>query len=1420
MGKAVLGDIRGAVVGGRFQIVVEMPGGAHSQVYRAFDRSNPGTPVVLKVEIERPGSRKLLYTEAEVLRLLWGASGIPQVIAFFQWDKVARGSVLVLELLGEDLRLVLHRSRKLSTRTVAHLGYQMLRSLEAVHDGGLIHRDVKPGNFVLGRRADEAAKVYIIDFGLVRRHLDENDVPRPSRHRVAFRGTTHYASVSALHYNDLGRVDDLWSLAFSLLELATGELPWENMYSRGLGKAEKQAAKIKVLKIKERFVAASLHGDPASCSILKESADYLRRVPAPFLAFMRCLDGVTYKCRPDYALLRKTLRRAGTVEECRIAAEREIGAGAFRVSVQRRHALQMGMPSMLVQDGLFPHTLLGTASRSKSSASVEKLLQRALVGQDLQRTQHSSGDVDSQLDEDERAYFQQSLRMSVSEDESDAEKKEPRGRLGPVEELARRMAVATQANVKRGDTAPLTLLPAALSTLDVEPICVEDVPDYQQQLEAALRATMRSSKQQQKQRQQHEQCQLGEAVTGSDDRGLVETSAGTNGKCDEKPEDAQVNALDDEYMLGEEAESNALEPGVEDEVDMERTCDEMEFGDGTVLDDEERHWYRMCQLDEEVDQEEGEEDEADPETVEDAECVQSVGLRKDDEAQEEIEMVDETEAQPRDFATSNSAPTQVEEQEHPATQRRDVGKHSSTSPRELEVAAVPPSVEEQVNDQNLEHYQERICETLEEHGGAQPSNSPQEDCARISSEEEATLRAEEEMRLRVEEEARQTRSAEEARIQAEVAEKMRTDEDVSCVKMDEEAVRQRESVERARMLAEEDASLAQKMAQQREVDECGRMRAEEDDQRKFVEAQERAQRLAVKQEAWRRAEEEAKQKRIALKEKARRAAVEQDRRHVEAWVRRKKTEERERARRLVEEAMRRAEEDVKRKKFLSKREAKALEAAKRRKAALTGAFGLTRETMRRSMNSAFPVSARRVVHDVAARRDAHAQRMMVGNLKEGKLDRTRERDENIADEQKHGERGFHETSDDDAQLSGLVPIAFKEDGGQYLAAQPQLSNLLSVASEAGAQRPEAPTCADRSVATNRDDVSQQACPEQGGDSLKVDAWVKSGPSGSEETHLKGSCGASASSRIKGGVRALVSHDSDDIDVDDNLPVMLLVPPVAASAEATQELPTRPAERSVSRTTPYWHEDPSASLIFKNYLDADHAVTPFKGHNMVANHEDTETSDTEELQFEPDSELKRRRLDSSPPASAGRASCVQTRAQKQRAEATVPARPVSISSGSRSRSSSGGAGRRGRTHRQSRQHRGEGWSNGSVSTSPRGAGARGRGKSKSCGRGGRRSRSQRGSHGQGAQARSSRLSPREALPLDGGIISSGSSTCSCSPTHRGGAVTSCAASRPRSAANRRSQRTLDLIMRVGTHREFVAFEVDMPKILEPSGSDTD
>lgn len=46
----------------------------------------------------------------------------------------------------------------------------MLRSLEVLHDNGILHRDVKPGNFCIGT-GKLAREVYVIDFGLSRRYV-------------------------------------------------------------------------------------------------------------------------------------------------------------------------------------------------------------------------------------------------------------------------------------------------------------------------------------------------------------------------------------------------------------------------------------------------------------------------------------------------------------------------------------------------------------------------------------------------------------------------------------------------------------------------------------------------------------------------------------------------------------------------------------------------------------------------------------------------------------------------------------------------------------------------------------------------------------------------------------------------------------------------------------------------------------------------------------------------------------------------------------------------------------------------------------------------------------------------------------------------------------------------------------------------
>jgi len=75
---------------------------------------------------------------------------------------------------------------------------QMLSAIESVHSAGIIHRDVKPSNFVMGRTAEDKSSVYLVDFGLAKEHLDLNTLlPIHPRGNTDFRGTIPYASINA-----------------------------------------------------------------------------------------------------------------------------------------------------------------------------------------------------------------------------------------------------------------------------------------------------------------------------------------------------------------------------------------------------------------------------------------------------------------------------------------------------------------------------------------------------------------------------------------------------------------------------------------------------------------------------------------------------------------------------------------------------------------------------------------------------------------------------------------------------------------------------------------------------------------------------------------------------------------------------------------------------------------------------------------------------------------------------------------------------------------------------------------------------------------------------------------------------------------------------------------------------------------------
>ena len=207
----------GTMLGERYRLVREIAVGGMGEVWVGHDDAL-ARDVAVKVLREEfagdPGFIKRFRTEARN-----SASLSHQNIAqLYDYGEQEGSAFLIMELvLGEPMSDLLEREPVLPTQRLLRILAQTSRALHAALVAGVVHRDVKPGNILLGR----AGRVKITDFGV---SLATNQVPMTATGMVM--GTAQYLSPEQAVGKPATPASDLYSLGIVAYESLAGNRPF------------------------------------------------------------------------------------------------------------------------------------------------------------------------------------------------------------------------------------------------------------------------------------------------------------------------------------------------------------------------------------------------------------------------------------------------------------------------------------------------------------------------------------------------------------------------------------------------------------------------------------------------------------------------------------------------------------------------------------------------------------------------------------------------------------------------------------------------------------------------------------------------------------------------------------------------------------------------------------------------------------------------------------------------------------------------------------------------------------------------------------------------------------------------------------------------------------------------------------------
>jgi len=241
------------LLNGKYEIGDPLAKGAFGQIYQGY---NIKTREKVAIKTENPGFRGELSTlkhEAKIIQFLY-TKGLRKITEIHWYGIVKQEVFMVMTLYDRSLADCIPRIQAKSpderARTIQGIMIQVLDILERIHEFYVIHRDIKPQNFML--RGND---IYLIDFGLATFYLDEkgHHYSHDTAPLTTITGSPKYASIHSHKGTRYCRRDDIIALCYMAIYLENGGAVWEEEFENLPESADVAA------EINQRRLAAKSH---------------------------------------------------------------------------------------------------------------------------------------------------------------------------------------------------------------------------------------------------------------------------------------------------------------------------------------------------------------------------------------------------------------------------------------------------------------------------------------------------------------------------------------------------------------------------------------------------------------------------------------------------------------------------------------------------------------------------------------------------------------------------------------------------------------------------------------------------------------------------------------------------------------------------------------------------------------------------------------------------------------------------------------------------------------------------------------------------------------------------------------------------------------------------------------------------------